>query len=162
MMRVYRYTQLPVNFYSSLFFAPGKKFFCTAFEYFYNLINAQLLFSTLKMCILTIDTFSPRFTHSETFTETFLLKVQVLGTQRSLIEFGKVPLVVSEFYGLSNTIDSSVLTFRSEPDAICTIRLLTSEINSPMLGQIVKEDLAQRDQASELIPGPRRGRTMFL
>ncbi|XP_060797324.1 FRAS1-related extracellular matrix protein 1b isoform X2 [Neoarius graeffei] len=99
-----------------------------------------------------------RFTHSETFTETFLLKVQVLGAQRSLIEFGKVPLVVSEFYGLSNTIDSNVLTFRSEPDVICTVRLLTSEINIPMLGQVIKEDLAQRNQASELIPGLRKGR----
>ncbi|XP_053368460.1 FRAS1-related extracellular matrix protein 1b [Clarias gariepinus] len=99
-----------------------------------------------------------RFTHSETFTETFLLKVQVLEPQKSLIEFGKVPLVVSEFYGLSNTIDSSVLTFRSESDVICSVRLLTSEINVPMLGQVIKEDLAQKDQASELIYGPRKGR----
>ncbi|MCJ8737701.1 hypothetical protein PDJAM_G00027100, partial [Pangasius djambal] len=99
-----------------------------------------------------------RFTHSETFTETFFLKVQVLGAQRSLIEFGKVPLVVSEFYGLSNTIDSSVLTFRSEPDVICTVRLLTSEISVPMLGQVIKEDLTQADQATEQNPGPRKGR----
>ncbi|KAG7327532.1 hypothetical protein KOW79_009138 [Hemibagrus wyckioides] len=99
-----------------------------------------------------------RFTHSETFTETFLLRVQVLAAQRSLIEFGKVPLVVPEFYRLSNTIDNSVLTFISEPDVICTVRLLNSEISVPMLGQVVKEDLAQRDQASELIPGPRKGR----
>ncbi|KAB5559145.1 hypothetical protein PHYPO_G00025590 [Pangasianodon hypophthalmus] len=99
-----------------------------------------------------------RFTHSETFTETFFLKVQVLEAQRSLIEFGKVPLVVSEFYGLSNTIDSSVLTFRSEPDVICTVRLLTSEISVPMLGQVIKEDLAQTDQASVQNPGLRKGR----
>ncbi|XP_060735779.1 FRAS1-related extracellular matrix protein 1b [Tachysurus vachellii] len=99
-----------------------------------------------------------RFTHSETFTETFLLKVQVVEAQRSLIEFGKVPLVVPEFYGLSNTIDNSVLTFRSDPDVICTVRLLTSDISVPMSGQVIKEDLAQRDQASELIPGPRKGR----
>ncbi|KAK3561937.1 hypothetical protein QTP86_019060, partial [Hemibagrus guttatus] len=98
-----------------------------------------------------------RFTHSETFTEMFLLKVQVLAAQRSLIEFGKVPLVVPEFYGLSNTIDNGVLTFISEPDVICTVRLLNSEISVPMLGQVVKEDLAQRDQASVLIPGPRKG-----
>lgn len=79
----------------------------------------------------------------------------------SLIEFGKVPLVVPEFYGLSNTIDSSVLTFISEPDVICTVRLLTSEISVPMLGQVIKDDLPQRDQASELTPGPRKGRTIF-
>ncbi|KAI5101073.1 fras-related extracellular matrix protein 1b isoform X1 [Silurus meridionalis] len=99
-----------------------------------------------------------RFTHSETFTETFLLKVQVLGTQQSLVEFGKVPLVVPEFYSLSNAIDSSVLTFRSEPNVICSVRLLNSEISIPMLGQIIKEDLVQRDQASEVIPGLRKGR----
>lgn len=85
----------------------------------------------------------------------------MLEAQRSLIEFGRVPLVVSEFYGLSNTIDSSVLTFSSEPDVICTVRLLTSEINVPMLGQVIKEDLAQRNQGSELIPGPRKGRAIF-
>lgn len=85
----------------------------------------------------------------------------MLEAQRSLIEFGKVPLVVSEFYGLSNTIDSSVLIIRSEPAVICTIRLLTSEISVPMLGQVVKEDLVQKDQVSELITGPRKGRTIF-
>lgn len=123
-------------------------------------MNAYPPFSILEMYILTTDFFR-RFTYSETFTETFLLKVQVLGAQRSLIEFGKVPLVVPEFYGLSNTIDNSVLTFRSEPDVICTVRLLTSDISVPMLGQIIKEDLAQRDQASELIPGPRKGAATF-
>lgn len=85
----------------------------------------------------------------------------MLAAQRSLIEFGKVPLVVSEFYGLSNTIDNSVLTFISEPDVICTVRLLNSEISVPMLGKVVKEDLAQTDQASELIPGPRKGMAIF-
>lgn len=119
-------------------------------------------FFNLVKHIFTIDThFPPRFTHTETFTETFLLKVQVLEAQRSLIEFGKLPLVVSEFFGLSNTIDSNVLAFRSDPGVICTVRLLTSEISVPMLGQVIKEDLAQRDYTSELTPGLRKGRTIF-
>ncbi|XP_062868751.1 FRAS1-related extracellular matrix protein 1b [Trichomycterus rosablanca] len=99
-----------------------------------------------------------RFTDSETFPETFLLRVQVLGAQRSLVEFGKVPLVVPEFYGLSNTINSSVLSFRARPDVICTVRLLSSEVGVPMLGQIVTEDQVQKDQASETLPGLRKGR----
>ncbi|XP_036442581.1 FRAS1-related extracellular matrix protein 1b isoform X2 [Colossoma macropomum] len=99
-----------------------------------------------------------RFTDSETFTETFLLEVQVLVPQKSLIEFGSIPLVVPTFYGLSNAIDSNVLTFRTLPSVICTVRLLSSEISVPMLGQMVTEDPAQTDQASEPITGPRKGR----
>ncbi|KAL7855197.1 hypothetical protein SRHO_G00173870 [Serrasalmus rhombeus] len=99
-----------------------------------------------------------RFTDSETFTETFLLKVQVLVPQKSLIEFGSIPLVVPTFYGLSNAVDSNVLTFRTLPSVICTVRLLSSEISVPMLGQVVTEDPAQTDQASEPVTGPRKGR----
>ncbi|KAI4899055.1 hypothetical protein NFI96_009052 [Prochilodus magdalenae] len=99
-----------------------------------------------------------RFTDSETFIETCLLKVQVQAPQKSLIEFGSVPLVVPSFYGLSNAIDSSVLTFKTLPSVICTVRLLSSEINVPMLGQVVTEDPAQTDKASEPITGPRTGR----
>uniref|UniRef100_A0AAR2KKY0 C-type lectin domain-containing protein n=1 Tax=Pygocentrus nattereri TaxID=42514 RepID=A0AAR2KKY0_PYGNA len=98
-----------------------------------------------------------RFTDSETFTETFLLKVQVLVPQKSLIEFGSIPLVVPTFYGLSNAVDSNVLTFRTLPSVICTVRLLSSEISVPMLGQVVTEDPAQTDQASEPVTGPRKG-----
>uniref|UniRef100_W5LF34 Fras1 related extracellular matrix 1b n=1 Tax=Astyanax mexicanus TaxID=7994 RepID=W5LF34_ASTMX len=97
-----------------------------------------------------------RFTDSETFTETFLLKVQVVGPQKSLIEFGSVPLVVQAFYGLSNAIDSQVLTFSTQPNVVCIVRLLSSEMNVPMLGQVVTEDPAQADQASEPITGPRK------
>ncbi|XP_058617699.1 FRAS1-related extracellular matrix protein 1b isoform X1 [Onychostoma macrolepis] len=96
-----------------------------------------------------------RFTESETFVETVLLKIHVVEPQRSLTELGNVPLVVSEFYSLSNVINSSVLTFKTQPDVICTVRLLSSEISVPMLGQLVVED-PESMPASE--PGPRRGR----
>ncbi|XP_016317746.1 FRAS1-related extracellular matrix protein 1b [Sinocyclocheilus anshuiensis] len=96
-----------------------------------------------------------RFTETETFVEVVLLKIHVVEPQRSLTELGNVPLVVSEFYSLSNAINSSVLTFKTQPDVICTVRLLSSEINVPMLGQLVVED-PESMPASE--PGPRRGR----
>ncbi|XP_026054147.1 FRAS1-related extracellular matrix protein 1-like [Carassius auratus] len=96
-----------------------------------------------------------RFTETETFVEVVLLKIDVVEPQRSLTELGNVPLVVSEFYSLSNAINSSVLTFKTQPDVSCTVRLLSSEINVPMLGQLVVED-PESMTASD--PGPRRGR----
>ncbi|KTG35788.1 hypothetical protein cypCar_00019946 [Cyprinus carpio] len=94
-------------------------------------------------------------TLTKTFAETVLLKVHVVEPQRSLTELGNVPLVVSEFYGLSNANNSSVLTFKNQPEVICTVHLLSSEINIPMLGQLVTED-PESMVASE--PGPRKGR----
>ncbi|RXN20441.1 FRAS1-related extracellular matrix 1-like protein [Labeo rohita] len=96
-----------------------------------------------------------RFTETETFVENVLLKIHVVEPQRSLTELGNVPLVVPEFYGLSSAINSSVLSFKTRPDVICTVRLLSSEINVPMLGQLVVED-PESMPASE--PGPRKGR----
>ncbi|XP_076880729.1 FRAS1-related extracellular matrix protein 1b [Brachyhypopomus gauderio] len=103
-----------------------------------------------------------RFTDSETFTEAFVLKVVVVAPRRSLVEFGSDALVVPEFYGLSNAIDSTVLTFRTRHDVTCSVRLLGSEISVPALGQVVTEDPAQRDQVSESASGPRKGRQTAL
>ncbi|XP_035379200.1 FRAS1-related extracellular matrix protein 1b [Electrophorus electricus] len=99
-----------------------------------------------------------RFTDIETFTESFMLKVEVMAPEKSLVEFGSAALVVPEFYGLSNAIDSNVLSFRTRHNVSCVVRLLSSEISIPMLGQVVTEDPALRDQASEPAPGPRKGR----
>ncbi|XP_077082463.1 FRAS1-related extracellular matrix protein 1b isoform X2 [Siphateles boraxobius] len=96
-----------------------------------------------------------RFTEIQTFVETVLLQIHVLEPQRSLTELGNVPLVVPEFYGLSNAINSSVLTFKTQPDVICKVRLLSSEINVPVLGQLVVED-PETMIATEA--GPRKGR----
>lgn len=97
-----------------------------------------------------------RFTETQTFVETVLLKVHVVEPQRSLTELGNVPLVVPEFYSLSNAINSSILAFKNQPDVICTVRLLSSEINVPMLGQLVVEE-PETMIATEA--GPRKGIT---
>ncbi|XP_051549151.1 FRAS1-related extracellular matrix protein 1b isoform X2 [Myxocyprinus asiaticus] len=97
-----------------------------------------------------------RFTDSETFVESVLLRVKVVEPQRSLTELGSIPLVVPEFYGLSNVINSSVLTFKTQPGMSCTVRLLSSEIKVSMLGQLVVEDNLETMQSTE--PGPRKGR----
>ncbi|TRY82884.1 hypothetical protein DNTS_001526 [Danionella cerebrum] len=76
-----------------------------------------------------------RFTNTETFVETVLLNVHVIDPPSSLMELGIVPLVVPEFYGLSNPINASVLTYTSQSDVICTVRLLSSEIKFPALGR---------------------------
>uniref|UniRef100_A0A4W4GI01 C-type lectin domain-containing protein n=1 Tax=Electrophorus electricus TaxID=8005 RepID=A0A4W4GI01_ELEEL len=102
-----------------------------------------------------------RFTDIETFTESFMLKVEVMAPEKSLVEFGSAALVVPEFYGLSNAIDSNVLSFRTRHNVSCVVRLLSSEISIPMLGQVVTEDPALRDQASEPAPGPRKGNALY-
>ncbi|KAJ8277504.1 hypothetical protein GJAV_G00075890 [Gymnothorax javanicus] len=105
-----------------------------------------------------------RFTESETFLETLLLRVRVVEPETSLIQLGNVPLVVPEFYGLSNIIDSTVLTFQSRPGVICTIRLLTSETRAPAMGQLVRDDPSNIstpkdiEQPSVTTIGPRKGR----
>ncbi|XP_009294520.1 FRAS1-related extracellular matrix protein 1b isoform X1 [Danio rerio] len=96
-----------------------------------------------------------RFTDTETFVESMLLKVRVFEPQRSLVELGNVPLVVPEFYGLSNAINASVLTFKTQPDVICTLRLLSSEISVPALGQLVVEESGTMVDTEA---GPRKGR----
>ncbi|XP_028856567.1 FRAS1-related extracellular matrix protein 1b [Denticeps clupeoides] len=95
-----------------------------------------------------------RFTDSETFIETLVLTVKVMESSSKLVQFGNTSLLVQEFYNLSNALDSSVLTFQTQTEVVCTVRLLTSDTNMPALGQLVMEDPAQADQ----LPGPRKGR----
>ncbi|KAI1891906.1 hypothetical protein AGOR_G00148540 [Albula goreensis] len=102
-----------------------------------------------------------RFTESETFLETLLLRVRVVEPQNSLIHLGSLPLEVPEFHGLSNIIDSKVLTFENRPEVICTVRLLTSETRAPALGQLVRDDPSKMRATKEpFLPnsGPRKGR----
>uniref|UniRef100_A0A673BV44 Fras1 related extracellular matrix 1b n=1 Tax=Sphaeramia orbicularis TaxID=375764 RepID=A0A673BV44_9TELE len=82
-----------------------------------------------------------RFTTSDTLVEVVVLPVRVLDSRsRGSVELGTVPLVVPQFYGLSNAIDSSVLKIRTRTDTVCTVRLLTSDLNTPALGQLVMEE----------------------
>ncbi|KAG9350815.1 hypothetical protein JZ751_024704 [Albula glossodonta] len=102
-----------------------------------------------------------RFTESKTFLETLLLRVRVVEPQNSLIHLGSLPLEVPEFHGLSNIIDSKVLTFPNRPEVICTVRLLTSETRAPALGQLVRDDPSKIPATKEpSLPnsGPRKGR----
>ncbi|XP_071200823.1 FRAS1-related extracellular matrix protein 1b [Salvelinus alpinus] len=89
-----------------------------------------------------------RFTVSDTLVETVVLRMIVVEPESSLVELGSTPLVVPQFYGLSNAIDGGVLSIRSQPDVACTVRLLTPETSVPSLGQLVTEE----------DPGLRKGR----
>ncbi|KAG7232387.1 hypothetical protein INR49_008916, partial [Caranx melampygus] len=77
-----------------------------------------------------------RFTSTETLVETVVLLVRVLDSESSVMDLGSAPLVVPQFYGLSNAIDSSVLSIRTGANLVCTVRLMTSDTNVPALGQL--------------------------
>lgn len=77
---------------------------------------------------------------SETLVEAVVLPVMVVDSYSGVVELGSTPLVVPQFYGLSNTIDSSVLNIRTTDDMVCIIRLMTTDTNVPALGQLVKEE----------------------
>ncbi|XP_047442063.1 FRAS1-related extracellular matrix protein 1b [Mugil cephalus] len=97
-----------------------------------------------------------RFTSRDTRVETLVLTVRVVASDSAVVELGSVPLVVPQFLGLSNAIDSSVLNIRASSDLLCTIRLMTSDTSVPAVGQLVREeDPAQRKgrQAARLCPG---------
>lgn len=90
-----------------------------------------------------------RFTSSDTLVETVLLSVRVVDSGSGVVELGSAPLVVPEFYALSNTIDSSILNIRTAADLVCTVRLMTTDTGVPALGQLVREaDSTQRKGTS--------------
>ncbi|XP_067886857.1 FRAS1-related extracellular matrix protein 1a [Heterodontus francisci] len=84
-----------------------------------------------------------RFTETETFTETFILNVRLLDSDCNIIQLGSTPLEVTEFYGLSNTIDKNVLTFVYDMamNLDCTVRVATQETLLPAYGQLVMGQL---------------------
>lgn len=87
-----------------------------------------------------------RFTSSDTLVETVVVPVRVVDSDvPGVVELGSAPLVVPQFYGLSNAINSSVLNIRTRADLVCTVRLMTTDTSVPALGQLVKEeDATQR------------------
>uniref|UniRef100_A0A7N8XN69 Fras1 related extracellular matrix 1b n=1 Tax=Mastacembelus armatus TaxID=205130 RepID=A0A7N8XN69_9TELE len=86
-----------------------------------------------------------RFTSSDTQVETVVLPVRVVDSMSGVVELGSAPLVVSQFYGLSNAIDSSILHIRTRVDLVCTVRLISTDTNVPAVGQLVtEEDSTQR------------------
>nr|XP_046247058.1 FRAS1-related extracellular matrix protein 1b isoform X2 [Scatophagus argus] len=97
-----------------------------------------------------------RFTSSDTLVETVVLPVWVVDSGSGVVELGSAPLVVPQFYGLSNTIDSSVLNIRTTAHLICIVRLMTTDTSVPALGQLVREeDSAQRKgrETATICPG---------
>ncbi|XP_028254832.1 FRAS1-related extracellular matrix protein 1b isoform X2 [Parambassis ranga] len=98
-----------------------------------------------------------RFTSSDTQVETVVLVVRVVDSGSSVVELGSTPLVVPEFYGLSNPINGSVLNIRTTPDLVCTVRLMTTDISVPAVGRLVREEESTqrkgRQAAAALCPG---------
>lgn len=77
--------------------------------------------------------------------ETVVLWVKVVDPPPGVVQLGRRHLVVPQFYGLSNPIDDSILNIRAAADLVCTVRLMTTDISVPALGQLVREeDTTQR------------------
>ncbi|KAK5614398.1 hypothetical protein CRENBAI_026015 [Crenichthys baileyi] len=97
-----------------------------------------------------------RFTSSDTQVEMVVLRVQVLDGGPGVVELGSTLLVVPQFFGLSNTINSTVLRIRTPGDLVCTVRLMTAETKVPMVGRLVHEEdsiLWTGRQVQEFCPG---------
>ncbi|XP_013821355.2 PREDICTED: FRAS1-related extracellular matrix protein 1 isoform X1 [Capra hircus] len=80
-----------------------------------------------------------RFTETDTFTETFTLRVYLLEPDCNIIRVSDDALEVSEFYGLSRVIDKNLLRFDYERMASleCTVRLDPVGTQLPAHGQLV-------------------------
>lgn len=83
--------------------------------------------------------FSCRFTETDTFTETFILRVHLLEPDCNIIRMSENALEVSEFYGLSRAIDKNLLSFDYDRTASleCTVRLDPVGTRLPAHGQVV-------------------------
>ncbi|KAK0150852.1 FRAS1-related extracellular matrix protein 1 [Merluccius polli] len=81
-----------------------------------------------------------RFSASDTVLRTVVLTVRVLEGGEGLVQLGSTPLVVLGFYGLSNPINSSVLSITPREGVACSVRLMTSESGLPSAGQLVSEE----------------------
>uniref|UniRef100_A0A3B3UH26 Fras1 related extracellular matrix 1b n=1 Tax=Poecilia latipinna TaxID=48699 RepID=A0A3B3UH26_9TELE len=86
-----------------------------------------------------------RFTASYMQVETVVLRVKVVDGGSSVAELGGSPLVVPRFFGLSNTLNSTVLNIRNQEDLVCTVRLMTAETKFPTIGRL--------RQVEEVCPG---------
>ncbi|XP_008565946.1 PREDICTED: FRAS1-related extracellular matrix protein 1-like [Galeopterus variegatus] len=80
-----------------------------------------------------------RFTETDTFTETFILRVYLLEPDCNIIRMSNNVLEVSEFYGLSRAIDKNLLRFDYVRMATleCTVSLDPVRTRLPAHGQVV-------------------------
>uniref|UniRef100_A0A8C1JDA4 FRAS1-related extracellular matrix protein 1 n=1 Tax=Cyprinus carpio TaxID=7962 RepID=A0A8C1JDA4_CYPCA len=80
-----------------------------------------------------------RFTETETYSELFSLRVEIMEPDCNVIKFGSQNLEVPEFYGLSNVLDGNVVSFHYEHrhNIECTVQVTTLETHLPVHGQLV-------------------------
>ncbi|XP_055973252.1 FRAS1-related extracellular matrix protein 1 isoform X1 [Sorex fumeus] len=104
-----------------------------------------------------------RFTETDTFTETFILRVYLLEPECNIIRLSSNVLEVSEFYGLSRAIDKNLLRFDYDRTASleCTIKLDPVGTQLPAHGQIVlvepRPEEPRGDQPHSLFPESQLG-----
>ncbi|XP_058551295.1 FRAS1-related extracellular matrix protein 1 isoform X6 [Neofelis nebulosa] len=104
-----------------------------------------------------------RFTESDTFVETFILRVYLLEPDCNIIRMSNNVLEVSEFYGLSRAIDKNVLRFDYEGAAglECTVRLDPVGSRLPAHGQVVllgpRPEKPRGDQPHSFFPESQLG-----
>lgn len=91
-----------------------------------------------------------------------VLRVRVVDSESRVVDLGSAPLVVPQFFGLSNAIDASVLNIRTTADLICTIRLMTADTNVPALGQLVMEEDSTQRKGTLYTHDPSRLRLRLL
>lgn len=82
-----------------------------------------------------------KFSDSSTVSQTFHLNVQIANTSHEIvITRGLRPVVVPEFNGLSNPIDSSVIRFyfSGKSNVTCTVSFSSQRSTWPIAGHIVE------------------------
>ncbi|CAL1546387.1 unnamed protein product, partial [Lymnaea stagnalis] len=87
-----------------------------------------------------------KFTDAATVTEPVVLRVKISNSSHDIVMTqGLRPLVVPEYNGLSNTIDSSALRFKhgSNPNVSCVVGFSTFFSPWPVAGQVVMGERRQ-------------------
>ncbi|KAH0618554.1 hypothetical protein JD844_017886 [Phrynosoma platyrhinos] len=94
-----------------------------------------------------------RFTPLETMVEKFVLYIKIRSPTSRLAEFGQVPLEVPHFFGISQPIDRSILSFKYNGfDKACTVRIMSSESHFPAVGQLITEDPKTQQSEDGRVP----------
>nr|XP_023676697.1 FRAS1-related extracellular matrix protein 1 [Paramormyrops kingsleyae] len=99
-----------------------------------------------------------RFTETETYTEVFFLRVEVLEPDCSIIHLGPKSLEVPEFYSLSDKLDGNAVSFHYErrSNLECTVQVATQEAHLPAHGQLVtgepEEVVPRGDEPQSFLP----------
>ncbi|XP_062936493.1 FRAS1-related extracellular matrix protein 1-like [Cynocephalus volans] len=102
-----------------------------------------------------------RFTETDTFTETFILRVYLLEPDCNIIRMSDNVLEVSEFYGLSRAIDKNLLRFDyvRMANLECTVSLDPVRTRLPAHGRVVlvepRPEEPRGDQPHSFLPESR-------